>query len=267
MLSGVKQARRLILLIVALGAPLAVRPALAQFNVEQSAMLCAQLRTAPGYLGLGVDDVTPDVAGELKLPEEGGVLVRSIEPGSPAQAAGIRAGDVVLNYNGENVLGVGQFARMVQETPPQRKIKLQLWRDGKMHTVTAMTAARPSDASPSSGLDGFNPLYLPDIPMPLVAWKSLLLGIVYEPLTPELAQFFDVKSGVLVRSVERSSPADRAGLKAGDILIAIGAQPLLDSRDLNSYFRIQHRRSGSLPLSVKRDRKPLTLTVTLVGDR
>jgi serine protease Do len=246
---------------------IAPRSAAARSLLEQCAGIAAQLRAGGTYLGVTVQDVTSDLASSLKLEDERGVLVRSVEEGSPAEEAGIRPGDVLLAYNGENILGREQFARMVQETPSQRKVKVQIWRGGKVQTLIATTGSWPLPASyPQSAMAYFGPLAM-DIPSPLVVWKNLLLGIEYEPLSQQLAHFFAVQNGLLVRSVDKSSPADRAGLRAGDILTAIGERSLQDSRDLNSYFRVQHEHAPRITLTVERDHKQMSVSIAVDRDR
>ena len=94
------------------------------------------------YLGVSLAEVDANRAKELKLKEDYGVEITRVEEGSPAEKAGLKAGDVVLEYNGQRVEGMEQFGRMVRETPPGREIKLTVSRDGTTQTLTAMLASR-----------------------------------------------------------------------------------------------------------------------------
>lgn len=230
----------------------------------QQLRLNAEGLTGGSHLGLRLADIDTDRAQALKLPEERGVEITEVEEGSPAEAAGIRKGDVLLNYNGENILGAQQFIRLVQETPVGRKVKIQLWRDGKTQTVTVTTAeAKPLFNVPPNFIHLQFPrgMDLPDIPSPIVVWKNSIFGMECESVDSQLAQYFGVKRGVLVRSVEKGSTADKAGMKAGDVLIAMGDRPLASAHDITSYMRSEHPTGKSIAFSVVRDHKPLTINV------
>jgi serine protease Do len=231
----------------------------------------AQIRPEGSYIGVKLVDLDPDRAKTLKLTEERGVEVTAVEEGSPAESAGIRKGDVFLNYNGENILGAQQFVRLVHETPQGRKVKIQLWRDGKAQTVMVTTgAARFHVPQPSDfGLNfpEVRVFSIPDIPNPMLVWKNSTLGIECESVDSQLAQYFGVRRGLLIRSVEKSSVAEKAGLKAGDVLTAIGDKSLGSVRDMTSYFRMQHQPGKTIPISLMRDHKELTLNIVSPDDR
>jgi serine protease Do len=262
---------RIALLLIAVAAgSLAPRYLLAQSPDDPRAAINgfeAQLRPSGSYLGVRLVDIDADRAKALKLPDERGVEVVSVEDGSPAQSAGIREHDVIYSYNGENVLGGQQFVRLVQETPQGRKIKLQFWRDGKSQTTVVTTAAaKPWFAVPPSlvglTLPNMNTFRVQDIPSPMLVWKNSLLGIECEPVDSQLARYFGVKRGVLVRSVDRGSAADKAGLRAGDVLIAMGDRSLESPHDMTSFMRMEHEPGRPISVSLVRDRKPLTVTVS-----
>lgn len=234
----------------------------------QSSQPGAQVRAPGSYLGIRLADLDADRAKELKLSEARGVEVIGVEEDSPAEAAGIRKGDVLLAYNGENVIGVQQLIRLVQETPQGRKIKVQVWREGKNQALTITTGAPHSqfDVPPNffsvnvPDSDFFN---VPDIPSPMLIWKNSLFGIECEPVDSQLAQYFGVKHGVLVRSVESGSAADRAGMKAGDVLVGIGDRPISSPRDVTSYLRQEHHPANMVAVSLVRNRKSLTLNIAV----
>ena len=231
--------------------------------------IAPQLRPASSFLGIAIIDVDADRAKLASLDEERGVEVIRVEENSPADRAGMKQGDVLLTYNGENILGAQQFVRLVSETPRGRKVKIQLWRERKVQTVQATTEAPPSREL--SAPANFAKLDVPrdwpgdsrmaDIPNPILVWKNQMLGLDFEPLTPQLARYFGVKGGLLVRSVDSGSASDKAGIKAGDIISAAGGQPLINSRDLNAYFRSHQDANQALALTLVRDHKQLTMNV------
>ena len=94
------------------------------------------------YLGVGVAEVSAERVKALKLKEERGVEITRVDDDSPALKAGLKAGDVVLDYNGQRIEGTEQFVRMVKETPEGRQVRLLISRDGNTQTLTATIAAR-----------------------------------------------------------------------------------------------------------------------------
>jgi serine protease Do len=241
----------------------------AQSDFFPQVQIANQLRSQISYLGVNLVDVDADRVGRLKLNEERGAEVVYVEEGSPADNAGVKRGDVLLSYNGENVLGTQQFIRLVRETPPGRKVKIQLWRDGKAQTVLSTIGVLPSrtPAIPANPvnitfpvLHGFKML---DVPRIITTWTNFALGIECEPVDLQLAQYFGVKQGVLVRSVAKDSPGEKAGIKAGDVLTAVGGRSLNSTEDLR---RVLREPGKSVPVSLVRDHKQLALTVTPLSD-
>jgi serine protease Do len=228
------------------------------------------LRNGASYLGVGLVDIDSDRAKALKLDEPRGVEVNKVEDGSPAEKAGIKPGDVLLTYNGENILGAQQLGRLVRETPVGRRIKIQLWRDGRMQTVAAVTEAgragvfqmpQISDELKHVQLPNWKEIWIPNIPDPLLLWRNRSLGIDCEEVNSQLADYFGVKHGMLVRSVAKGSPAEKAGFKAGDVLVSIGDRPITSVHDLTSFMRMQRQPEKPISISVMRDHRELTMTV------
>lgn len=253
-------------LVLMTGMALAPTTAPAQSNFGPNMFFGSELRLGGSYLGVGFVDIDADRATALKLGDARGVEVTRVEEGSPAAAAGLKAGDVLLSYNGENILGAQQLVRMVQETPQGRKIRIQYWRDGKTQSsVVTLGEARPRalefphDVITSPGFPDLRSINI-DIPSTLLVWRSSTLGIECEPVDSQLAQYFGVKQGVLVRSVRKGSAAEKAGLKAGDVLTAIGGESVATPRDITSFMRM-HDSGKPVTVALMRDHKELTLNI------
>jgi serine protease Do len=228
------------------------------------------VRTGQSFLGIGVFEVDAERAKVLKLREEHGVEIKSVDENSPASRAGLREGDVVLQYNGQRVEGVEQFVRLVHETPVGRQVKLLVWRDG--HTLTLAATIGQREKPVILFEDGFDftpqrlpEIRLPDSPRSFVTWQSPTLGIESESLGSQLAEYFGVKEGVLVRSVMKDSAAEKAGLRAGDVIIKVDDKKVSGPREIATLLRAQ-RAKKSFALTVVRERREMVLTVTLDED-
>ena len=202
------------------------------------------------YLGIGVQDVDSERAKALKLNEVRGVEVTSVTADSPAAKAGLKEGDVVLEYNGEKVQGGEQLTRLVRETPVGRQVKIGVWRNGSMQTVTATVEARKGNMGNMifmpvpSGNTIFMPEIppmppMPDIPRMFMVERNGMLGIEGESLGREeqLAEFFGVKEGVLVKAVIKNSAAEKAGIKAGDVIVKVGDAKVTSTREITAALR------------------------------
>jgi serine protease Do len=229
---------------------------------------------ARSFLGINVAEIDAERAKALKLKEVTGVEITRVEDDTPAARAGLRVGDVILEYNGQRVEGTEQMIRLVRETPPGRDVRLIISRNGQMMTLTARTEAR----KPFSGRAGdaaiIAPFRFPETPWvdlhiyrgtprPIMNWRSKMLGIEAEPLEGQLAEFFGVKEGVLVRSVMKDSPAEKAGLRAGDVIVKVDGAAVSSPNELLKTLPPARDRRSAVNLTVVRNRQELSLTVNL----
>jgi serine protease Do len=249
--------------------PLSLQPLLGgQSHSAPKAKSAAVFTTGPrSYLGIGVVDVTDERAKALGLKEPLGVEVTAVQEESPAAKAGLRQGDVILEYNGQPVEGNTQFVRIVQETPAGRKATMQVWRNGSKQSLTATIGSRqdhpfafgPFPYSPDMPVPPEPPV-IPDTPHDMFAWRTAMLGVETEGLNSQLAEYFGVKQGVLVRAVLQGSAAQTAGLKAGDVITKIDGQSVSTPREITPLLR----RSGKdVTVTVVRNHKEITLNVKL----
>jgi serine protease Do len=221
------------------------------------------------FLGVGLQEINSERAKQLKLPEEAGVEITYVEANSPAAAAGLKTGDVVLQYNGQRVEGAEQFTRMVQETPEGREVKLQVFRNGASQVVTvkigsktttlpAQLSARGALVFPTEPPRAVGPALGP---FGFLSERIPALGIQIEAIDGQLADYFSVKAGVLVRSVAKGSAAEKGGIKAGDVITRVGEDKIATPGDLIA----RTRRGPSLSVVLTRDHKEMTVMVTLDG--
>src|SRR6266851_4001619 len=198
------------------------------------------------YLGVDIADVTTERLGALKLKEEHGAEVTMVDQDAPAGKAGLKEHDVILTLNGAGVESAAQLRRMIRETPAGRVVTLGISRDGLPQSIKVQLANR------GKGMAMHN---MPDInikipPMPaladldipvsvVIAHSSLRSGLMVENMTPQLGEFFGVKSGngVLVRSVEKGSRSEKAGFRAGDVIVRVNNQAVRDTSDFTGALR------------------------------
>src|SRR5260370_36246361 len=223
------------------------------------------------YLGVNLAEVGPERAKELKLRETAGVEITRVEEGSPAEKAGLKAEDVVLEYNGQRVEGMEQFGRLVRETPSGREVKLLISRNAGRQTITAALATRKFKSYSGNMKDMFPgcdmpEVHMPDMPQVFTTWRSPMLGVETESLSPQLATYFGVKEGVLVRSVIKDTAAERAGIKAGDVITKVDGSKVTTPNELVSAIR-SARSKKSFAVELSRDRHETSVTVTIEDKR
>jgi serine protease Do len=231
-------------------------------------------KASGGYLGIGGLDISPERAKALNLKEERGVEVSSLAEDGPAAKAGIKQGDVVLEFNGQPVEGTAQFQRLVRETPVGRQVKITVWRSGGAQTLTATvgenrhttTMITPGDGSWNFSTPMPDMPTWPNIEIPRFQMNSQnpMLGIVGESLGREdqLAEFFGVQEGVLVRSVKKGSTAEKAGIRAGDVITKVDDSKVTSSTEITRILR-GLKSKKTFGVTVVRNRKEMPLTVTM----
>ncbi len=208
---------------------------------------------------------------------DGGVRVDEVQPDGPAEKAGVKANDVVVEFDGERVRSSRQFARLVQETPPGRTVNATVVRDGQRRNVQIT----PGEGRMANGFaidgdrlrDRFGDLEaLRQLPFDLnldLDLPGLLgggrLGIAADDLTQQLAEYFGVKGGVLVAAVTDGSAAARAGIRAGDIITSVNGRDVRSREDL--LRAVRDASGGDVSLGLVRDRKELTVTAKIEPPR
>jgi serine protease Do len=229
------------------------------------------------YLGVNIQDITADRMASLKLKEERGVEVTMVDQDAPAGKAGLKEHDVILDYHGNRVESEEQLRRMLHETPAGRTITLGISRDGNPMSIKVELAERNKMISQSMRTLVFPTgpsidINTPDTHVFNMQWGTVYagyLGVQTETLGRQLAEYFGVKEGegVLVRSVEKGSAAEKAGIKAGDVITKADNEKLSDSSDLRRIITRHRRDGGKLTLGIVRDKREQTIVVDLPARR
>lgn len=226
-------------------------------------------------LGVSVRDLPPsDAAGTS------GVRIDDVREDSPAAKAGVQPGDIIVEFDGERVRSARQLTRLVRETAEGRAVELALMRDGKRQTVTA-TPEAPSFAW-NMGIDG--DLIRRDVERSLHGLRDLptmdfrfedggrgaflwtprqgRIGVTLAPLSDQLAEYFGAADGgVLVSSVDADSPAQKAGLKAGDVITTVNDARVEDARE--AVREIRRAEDAEMTFGIVRDKQASTVTLTV----
>lgn len=224
------------------------------------------------YLGVDIADVTTERLSTLKLKEEKGVEVTMVDQDAPAGKAGIKEHDVILSMNGTTIESGAQLRRMIHETPPGRVVTFGLSRDGQSMTVKVQLADKHKEFSLMGPKVKDLPMVMPDVHLPdidipsinmVVVTQSARSGLTVENITPQLGEFFGVKNGngVLVRAVEKGSRAEKAGFRAGDVIVKVNDQPIHDTSDFT--HAIRSRNGSAVGVGLIREKKEQNLSLPL----
>jgi serine protease Do len=230
------------------------------------------------WLGVETHEVTSDKAKELKLSAERGVVLGKIVADSPAAKAGLKENDVVTEINGQRVEGAAQFRRMIHEIPAGRSIQLTVWREGRSQTISA-TLGKSEERrhamkmmSPTPGAFAFR---MPEIPeIPSMEWNGNMffgggqprLGIDAEDISGQLGTFFGAPDGegILVRDVNSGSPAEKAGVKAGDVITSLNGERIRTVGELRERLSAKRdEKDRTVKLGVLRNKSEISLNVEL----
>lgn len=254
-----------------------------------------------GYLGVYLEEVTPERTKELGLKEERGAVVMKVVADSPAEKSGLKENDVIVSFNGRRVDSVRELQRLLQETPADRSVQIEVIRAGSRQTLATTLAKRSLQGFRMLG-PGFDEKFTKQNEESMKRWEESLkrseealkqsqgklealprhfgdfafvnpgefaffggtrLGISAESLTDQLAEFFGVQDskGVLVASVEENSAAAKAGIKAGDVIVAVDNEKVDSVRTLVK--ALSGKTEGTIAVKLVRNRAEQTVTVTL----
>jgi serine protease Do len=263
---------------------------LAEIAVATLGLVVVAATLAPSAIGQTAE--RPETRSLMMLPGRGaeigvriadgssaGVVIEEVQPDSPAEKAGLKRLDVIVEFDGEHVRSARQFSRLVEETPPGRSVKATIVRDGQRRDVQITPSEGPRVGVFRDGdrIRGFGDLdrlhelgrlgdrlapfnFNFDFDFPGVL-SGRRLGVGVEELTDQLAQYFGAKDGLLVMSVTDGSPASRAGLKAGDVITSINGRAVRSRADLVQELR--DSTGDDVTIGIVRDKKESTVTATI----
>ncbi|TSA04211.1 MAG: Do family serine endopeptidase [Nitrospiraceae bacterium] len=196
-----------------------------------------------GWLGVGIQEVTADLAAKFSIKENDGVLVNDVFENEPAARAGLKPGDIIAKVDGRRVETPAGLSRAVAGLTPGTKIELDVIRNGERRTVTVDLGERKEDAVVAS------------IPAPPLQ-PEVKLGLSVQDLTPELADKFKIKDqkGVLVNKVDPGSVAQEQGLREGDLIKEVNRQAVASSEEFKSAVA-QAKKGESVLLRVVRENR------------
>lgn len=230
------------------------------------------------WLGVESREVSSEKAKELKLPAERGVLLDRIVADSPAAKAGLKENDVVTEINGQRVEGEAQFRRMIHEIPAGRSAQFTVWRDGRSQTISVTLGKSEERANtwfksaPRAFSFELPRVQIPDIEvMPGNGWNYGVLagarprlGIDAEDLSGQFGAYFGAPDGegVLVREVNSGSPAEKAGVKSGDVITSLDGDRIRSLGDLREKLSAK-RDAKTVKLGVLRNKNQMTLAVEM----
>jgi|CXWL01.1.fsa_nt_gi membrane-associated protease RseP (regulator of RpoE activity) len=249
-----------------------------------------------GYLGVQTVEVNKENFSRFGLRDVRGVAVEKVLENSPAAAAGIKNGDVIVRLNGEEITSARKLTRLVSETDPDHQVKITVVRNGSEQEITATVGKRPTPkfgegnfafTMPPMGkiempdlkgleklkdlpqfkefpkMDGPGVWTSPDGNSRVFPWRSgevRVIGVGVTSLTKQLAQHFGVDGGVMINEVRENSAAAKAGLKAGDIIVEANGKAV--KADIDLIREVNVKKEGDVQLTIVRDGKRQTISVT-----
>lgn len=198
--------------------------------------LIAQGVITRGYLGIGIQDLTSDLAESFGIKEVKGILVTQVYDDSPADKAGFKQGDVVVAFDGKDVADVGSLRNAVSLTPPGSKKQITVIRNGKRRNLTATVGTLTDDKLAQAGGGSTQ--------------STEELGLTVQTLTPQLAKQFNTEpgEGVVVTDVETGSIAERAGLRPGAVILQVNRKPVRSAADFRQALNASSKDKKALML-------------------
>ena len=198
-----------------------------------------------GRIGVSIQGVNKDLAESFGLDRPRGALVSTVEPGSPADKAGVKSGDVIVAVDGKPIDQSVDLPRIIGETRPGTAVALQVWRKGATQTLRVTVGEMPAEKVAAAATGGESA-------------KPAKLGVAVRPLSAEERKTLDVDAGVVVEQVD--GPAAKAGIRQGDVILAFGAAKVENPEQLK---KLVDKASGNVPVLVRRDEATIYVPVRI----
>jgi C-terminal processing protease CtpA/Prc len=250
----------------------------------------AQAQTdEPGWLGVSIQDVTEELSQALPRGVHEGAMINRVVEGSPAEAAGLQEGDVVVKVGQNRVKNTGDLTKSVSDIGAGNTVIIEYYRDGRRMRTTAELTERSDEYDNAKNKytddakrrykkvqrlgkddDGDHDFLFFDEHLGPMAWTHALLsdrprlGVHLMDLNEQLAEYFKVSEdeGVLVTEVVEESAAEAAGIKAGDVIVSVGDEDMEDSDDIREALRA-YRKGGEVSVGIVRNGRRQSIAVEL----
>jgi serine protease Do len=201
-------------------------------------------KVSRGRLGVTIQGVSKDLADSFGLKKPQGALVAAVEPRSPADRAGIKTGDIILGVDGRDIDNSIDLPRVIGESRPGTQVKLKIWRQGETKEIAASLGEMPAEKVASAETPSKT--------------KPSKLGVAVRPLTAEERSQIETEGGLLVEQAE--GPAARAGVQAGDVILAFNNQPV---KSVDQLKRLVDKSRGAVALLIQREGNKIYVPIRL----
>ncbi|MBI4949806.1 MAG: DegQ family serine endoprotease [Deltaproteobacteria bacterium] len=208
-----------------------------------------------GWIGVSIQELTPELAASFGLKDSKGVLISSVTPGDPADKAGLRAGDIIIAFDGKSIAEISDLPRTVASTQPGRNVEVRVVRDGAEKTYFVRVGTKMDEEPVETAIEEDKDGAL-----------DKRLGISVQPITPELARRLGITEteGVIVSSVKQESPSAIAGIRRGDVIKEIDRRPVKNMRDYSKAVKDAEKHDVALFL-IMRGNNTIYVVVKLKG--
>ena len=238
------------------------------------------------YLGVQLQDVNKENFSKYGLKDVRGAAVDKVSENSPAKQAGLQDGDVIVKFNGEEVSSVRKLQRLIGEVAPDHQAKITVLRGGSERDLNVTLGKRPAAAFqngvfstspeifrapllrsgqfPPMGQQDFEVFTNPTAPGDNMVWNLFSgrqIGVSTSPLTKQLGDYFGITDGkgVLISNVRENSPAAKAGLKAGDVIIEADGKAVANSAELSRALSDKDKKSVNLTVLRNKNRQNISV--------
>ncbi len=237
-------------------------------SAQMNHMYVVKSGASRGWLGVTIQDITPRIKEKSNLTVTSGAYVADVEEGSPADDAGIQEGDVIVKFDGKEIDDSNELTKAVRKAKPKSDAVVEIIRKGEHKNLTVKVGKDrfPDAFSYSLGDRGFPSMpKMPKIPRMRFNFRTFSQseynGMAVEELTKQLAEYFEVpgRHGLLVVEVEKGSDAEKAGVKAGDVITKVNSSSVSDMNDLRDEF--DQAEGKEMAIQILRKGKTIDLTL------